>query len=523
MSSKESPSSAPLLHGLEIAKHNTRESCWVVISGHAYDVTDFLDEHPGGAAVVLKYGGKDATVEYEPIHPAGTIEKFLSKDKHLGPVDMATISTPAAPQVTRDLDKSAKIPLSLIMNLDDMEVAAEKIITRSAWTYFHSAADSLGSFDNNRNDWKKVSFRPRVMRNVQRVNMRRKMFGSECALPIFIAPAARAKIVHDDGELCLSRGAGKFGIGYCPSTYSTIEHGDLMTDFRRVQKETGHGLGAMWFQLYVAKKREATIQLIEMARKEGYTALVITVDTAVVGKREEDERYRAELSVAAGTEQDLLEWKNPGQLLGEDAPVLRGHHSSTLNWDDLPWIKEAWGYPETGPIALKGIQTVEDAVMASQHGVDAIYLSNHGGRQCDDAPSSIRTLLEIRRFHPEVLKKMDVYLDGGIRRGADVLKALCLGARGVGLGRPFMYSVAYGDLGVEKVISCKFNIPWTRNCVEANGTVVLSEEIETTMRLMGVTSLEQLSPNYVNTKRLELELPDEIEEQTLISRIRSKL
>ena len=268
----------------------------------------------------------------------------------------------------------------------------------------------------------------------------------------FIAPAARAKIVHDDGELCLARGAAKWGIGYCPSSYSTVEHDQLMDSFHTVRRQTGHSLGGMWFQLYVAKKRERTEELILMARNLGFTALVVTVDTAVVGKREEDERYRAELSVAAGTEDDLLEWKNPGQLQGEDAPVLRGHHSSTLNWDDLKWIKQQWG---SGPVALKGIQTVEDAVMAAEYGVDAIYLSNHGGRQCDDAPSAIRTLLEIRKFHPWILKKMEIYVDGGVRRGADVLKALCLGATGVALGRPFMYSVAYGNEGVEKVISRK--------------------------------------------------------------------
>jgi L-lactate dehydrogenase (cytochrome) len=372
---------------------------------------------------------------------------------------MATISSPAKPQVTRDLEKTAPVPLSHIMNLDDMELAAEKIISRSAWTYFHSAADSLGSYENNKNDWKKVTFRPRIMRSVAKVSMERKMFGRKCRLPFFIAPAARAALVHDDGEKCLVRGAAKCGIGYCASSYSSIEHEELAKEFERVEVSEGDDrYGALWFQLYVAKKRERTIELIEMAKRLGFKALVVTVDTAVVGKREEDERYRAELSTAAGNEAQLLEWKNPGQLQGEDAPVLRGHHSSTLNWEDLGWIKEAWGWPKTGPIALKGIQTVEDAAMAAAYGVDAIYLSNHGGRQCDDAPSSIRTLLEIRKFHPEILRKVEVYLDGGVRRGADVLKALCLGATGVALGRPFMYSVAYGDQGVEKVISSEFRV-----------------------------------------------------------------
>jgi L-lactate dehydrogenase (cytochrome) len=366
---------------------------------------------------------------------------------------MATVSSVSAPQVVRDLDKMAKIPLSHCMSLDDIEKAAERIIPRNAWTYFHSAADSLRSYDNNRDDWKKVMLRPRTMRNVQRVDMQRTMFGHKCQLPFFIAPAARAKVVHEDGELCLARGAAKYGIGYCPSTYSTIEHEDLAKAFTAEYEESKGG--ALFFQLYVAKKKERTIELITMARRLGFKALVVTVDSPVVGKREEDERYRAELSTAAGEDSALLEWMNPGKLQGEDAPVLRGHHSSTLNWDDLPWIKEAWGWPQTGPIALKGIQTAEDAALSAQYGIDAIYLSNHGGRQCDDAPSSIQTLLEIRRFYPEILRQMEIYLDGGIRRGADVLKALCLGATGVSLGRPFMYSVAYGDQGVERVINCK--------------------------------------------------------------------
>ena len=145
------------------------------------------------------------------------------------------------------------------------------------------------------------------------------------------------------------------------------------------------------------------------------------VDSPVVGKREEDERYRAELVSASGDSTLLNEWMKPQE--SEDGPPLRGHHSSALDWDDLPWIREALG--DAGPIALKGIQTAEDAALAVEYGVNAIYLSNHGGRQCDDAPSAIRTLLEIRRFYPELIGKVEIYLDGGIRRGADILKALC--------------------------------------------------------------------------------------------------
>ncbi|KIW45054.1 uncharacterized protein PV06_03475 [Exophiala oligosperma] len=482
-------SDSELIHGLEVAKHASRDSCWVVVNGHVYDVTEYLDKHPGGSQILLQYGGKDATSIYEPNHPKGTIEKGLPKDKHLGPVDPATVATPQKPQVTRDLDKTARIPLSHCVNLDDIEKAAERIISHSAWVYFRSGADDLRALANNRDDWKKVSLRPRVMRNVRRVDMRRTMLGTRYRLPFFIAPAARARLVHEDGELCIARGAARAGIPYCPSTYSTVPHDELARGHAATAAEVGDDTSELWFQLYVAHEKPRTLELIKTARDNGYKALVITVDSPVVGKREDDERYRAELATASGDDTVLTEWYRP--QTSEDGPPLRGHHSSTLNWDDLPWIREAWG-PHNGPVVLKGIQCAEDAALAYDHGVDAIYLSNHGGRQCDDAPSSIRTLLEIRRFYPHLLGKMDIFLDGWVRRGTDIIKALCLGATAVSLGRPFMYATAYGDEGVMKVIQ------------------LLSEEIETTMRNMGVTSLDQLNPSYVNTKILERELPDDL-------------
>ncbi len=458
-------SDSKLLNGNEVATHTTKDSCWVIVSGKVYDVTDYLEHHPGGSQILLQYGGKDATAMYEPIHPPGTIERSLPKEKHLGSVDPATVSSPSQPQVVRDLDKTARIPLSHCLNLDDVEKAAARIIPKSAYVYFASAADSLHSLKTNHGDWKKVGLRPRIMRNVRRVDMTRRMLGGKFRLPFFIAPAARARLVHEDGELCLTRGAAQWGIPHCPSTYSTVPHDELMecltaqkknVKFRNLEANEG---GELWFQLYVAHEREKTIELVTMARDLGYKALIITVDTPVVGKREEDERFRAELATSSGDNTVLTEWYKPADESDPDAPPLRGHHSSTLNWEDLPWIREAWakGRDDAGPVVLKGIQTAEDAALAVYtYGVDGIYLSNHGGRQCDDAPSSIRTLLEIRKFYPELLQKAEVYVDGGVRRGADIIKALCLGAKGVGLGRPFMYSCAMGDEGVSKVVQREY-------------------------------------------------------------------
>lgn len=330
------------------------------------------------------------------------------------------------------------------MNLDDIERAARRVLSRKAWTYFNSAADSLESLRRNKEDWKMISFRPRILRNVARVSMERKIMGQTSRLPFFIAPAAMAKLAHEDGELCLARGAVRHNIPYCMSTYSSVSHEEIAACF------LGQSTGCLFFQLYIAKSKERTLELIAIARKLGFKALVVTVDTPVVGKREEDERYQAEIDYEAGVE--IPRTQDPAAVT--DAPILRGAHSSTFEWNDLEWVRQAWG--GSGPVILKGIQTAEDAKQASLTGVDGIYLSNHGGRQIDYGPSSIQTLLEIRKFFPEVLQKIDIYMDGGIRRGADIVKALCLGATAVALGRPFMYALgAYGTEGVVKAIQSK--------------------------------------------------------------------
>lgn len=473
----------------ELAQHSSQQSCWVAIHGQVYDVTEFLNSHPGGINSILRWAGKDATKEYEPIHPTGAIERYLPRQFRLGPMDLST--SPAVAAVANEAPQqsvSTVMPLPTVMNLDDFEVSAKKVISKRAWTYIHSAADSLGSFNTNKGDWSKVSFRPRVLRDVTRVDMSRMIMGYESNLPFFIAPAAMAKLAHADGELCLARGAAHHNIPYCVSTYSSISHEELAAEL----KIYGTGRrGCLMFQLYVAHQKEQTLRLIAMARDLNFKALVITVDTPVVGKREEDERFKAELDIEAGSgdSSDLPSASNVHLPTAAERPVLRGVHSTSLNWDDLPWIREAWG--DAGPVLIKGVQSAEDAKRAYDIGLDGIYLSNHGGRQIDDGPSSIRTLLEIRRFCPEILSSgMQIYLDGGCRRGADIIKALALGATAVAMGRPFLYALgAYGTEGVIRAIQ------------------LLSDEIETTMRLLGVHSLSELNEEHVNTMILEKEVP----------------
>ena len=269
--------------------------------------------------------------------------------------------------------------------------------------------------------------------------------GHDSFSPFFIAPAALAKLGHEDGELCLARGAARYNIPYCSSTYSSVAHADIASCL-----ETEANGGALLFQLYVPIEKKNARKLIAEARRLKFKALVVTVDSAVIGKREEDDKYKAELDHAAGVETA----RTTNTASSNEAPVLRGAHSSTLEWDDLTWISEEWA--GAGPIVLKGIQSVEDAVLAAKAGVQGIYLSNHGARQLDHAPSSLRTLLEIRAYAPQLLDQLEIYLDGGIRRGTDVIKAISLGARSVGLGRPFMYALSgYGTEGVCRAIQSK--------------------------------------------------------------------
>lgn len=435
----------------KILQNNSRESCWVVIHNQVYDVTDFLDEHPGGAGIILRYAGKDATAEYAPIHPDGTIEKSLDPSKHLGavqgPMDFLQPEIRDVKAEDEVQSKDQLAPIGTVQNLLDLEKEARKVLAKKGWIYYTSSADSTTSFERNREDWSRVIFRPRILRNVAKVNMKRNIMGFDSNLPFFIAPAAMAKLGHEDGELCLTRGAARFNIPQVTSNSSSTAHADMAACLAEEHKK-GQG-GVLFWQLYVPVDKPRARERIEEAKRLGFKALVITVDTAVIGKREEDERYKAELDHIAGIEIGRTRY------VAGDAAVLRGVHSSTLEWSDIPWLREVWGR-ETGPVILKGIQTAEDAQLAYEAGVDGIYLSNHGGRQLDHAPSSVRTLLEIRKFYPHLIGKLDIFMDGGIRRGSDIVKALCLGATAVGLGRPFLYALsAYGTEGVEKAIQCK--------------------------------------------------------------------
>jgi L-lactate dehydrogenase (cytochrome) len=371
-------------------------------------------------------------------------------DKHLGPVSVEreeavlqrqqsnVNAVPTIPDI---------LPLSACQSLVDIRKVAFKKLFPKARTYFEGGTETLSAIADNAAQWHKVKFRPRILRNVAKVSMQCSIMGVESRLPVFVAPAAMAKLGHPDGELCLARGAARMAIPQCVSTYASVAHEDISSCWQNEPHRRG---GGPIFQLYVPREKSSAEKLILKAKALGFQALVVTVDSPVVGKRDEDDKFKALLDHEAGMNLTISELP---PLPGDEAVTLRSVHCHTLEWSDLPWIRRLWG---ENPIILKGIQSAEDAYHAMQYGVQGIYLSNHGGRQLDHAPTSLETLLEIRTNYPEVLQRVEVYLDGGVSRGTDVVKALCLGARAVGLGRGFMYALsAYGTEGVIRTIQSK--------------------------------------------------------------------
>lgn len=372
-------------------------------------------------------------------------------EKCMGNIEPSATATQEHPEEQHDAARESPLlhtQIEKCLNLHDFELAAKRVLSAHAWLYYSSVAQDGRSFDNNMNDWARLRFRPRVMRDVKRIRTNRSILGFQSNLPFFIAPCALGRLGHPDGELCLARGAARANIPYCPSNSSSVSHHDLAQCLRA--EESG---GCLFFQLYVKRSKAETIENIERARKLGYKALVVTVDANAVGIREDDERRKIRETLASG-QPYISPWRATMANPDPDA-VLRAPHSSTLNWSDLSWIKDAW--QDAGPICVKGILTAEDAKIACDFGVDAVYLSNHGGRQLDAAPSGLAALMEIRLFYPEILERCEILLDGGVRRGAHVVQALCLGATAVGLGRPFMYAMgAYGTDGVHKAIESGF-------------------------------------------------------------------
>jgi isopentenyl diphosphate isomerase/L-lactate dehydrogenase-like FMN-dependent dehydrogenase len=354
----------------------------------------------------------------------------------------------------------SKVDLERILNLSEFEGPARENMAPYAFAYFAGGASDEVTLRGNIEAFGRFALRPRVFVDVSSIDPATTMLGVRVSIPVAFAPTALHKLAHPDGEIASALACNGAGALMCLSTLSSVSIEDV------AQVSTG----PRWFQLYVHKERSVAIDLVQRAVASGYSAIVVTADLPVPGYRERE--YRHDLTIP-----DDARPVNFGNTATEEEfnHYLVGLHDQSLTWDDLGWMREAAG---DVPLVLKGILTAEDAILAVEHGVAGIIVSNHGGRQLDRSPAAIDVLEEIVQA---VGDRAEVYLDGGVRRGADVLIALGLGARAVFLGRPLLYALATaGEAGVGRAFE------------------LIRAEIENSMALLGTATLGDIHRSHVS-------------------------
>ncbi|KAL7628913.1 Cytochrome b2, mitochondrial precursor [Parahypoxylon ruwenzoriense] len=462
-----------VLSGVEVSKHDSKDSCWVVIHGKVYDVTEFLPEHPGGMRIILKYAGKDATAEFDPIHPPDTLDKYLDKSKHLGPVDMSTVAKVEEKEDPEEAERQKRIAdkpqLSQCYNLMDFESVAKSVMKKAAWGYYSSAADDEITLRENHEAFHRIWFRPRILVDVKEVDFSTTMLGTKVDIPFYVTATALGKLGHPEGEVVLTKAAKKHNVVQMIPTLASCSFDEIV--------DAAEGDQVQWLQLYVNSDRAITERIVRHAEKRGCKGLFITVDAPQLGRREKDMRSKFTdqgSDVQSGQETDTSQGA---------ARAISSFIDPSLSWNDIPWFQSITSMP----IVLKGVQRVEDVIRAAEVGVQGVVISNHGGRQLDFAPSAVEVLAEampaLRARGLET--KIEVFVDGGVRRATDIIKALCLGAKGVGIGRPFLYAMsAYGLEGVDRAMR------------------LLKDEMEMSMRLIGCTRVDQLNPSFVDVRNL---------------------
>lgn len=351
-------------------------------------------------------------------------------------------------------------------NLLELEDLARAKVPRPAFDYIAGGADDEVSLHRNREAYGKWALRPRVLVDVSSCDTSTTVLGQPVSMPILVAPTAFHGLVHPDGELGTARGAAAAGTLMVVSAIAT-----------RTMEEIASSIAApRWFQLYVWKDREVTAELVKRATRSGYRAICLTVDTPLLGRREKDERNAFTLPPGIGIANVRpagLDGMPDSQQGSAFAKYVKEMLDPAVTWRDLAWLRSLTSLP----IVVKGIMTMEDAKLAVENGVNGIVVSNHGGRQLDSTPATLDVLPEIVEA---VRGRVEVYMDGGIRRGTDVLKAIALGARAVLVGRSPLWGLALGGAeGVRAVLDH------------------LRKEFELAMALSGRSSLGQIDRSLV--------------------------
>jgi L-lactate dehydrogenase (cytochrome) len=345
--------------------------------------------------------------------------------------------------------------MPVITNIEDLRRVAQDRVPRMFYDYADSGSWTESTYRANEEDFRPIRFRQRVAVNMHPRSVATRMIGEDVAMPVALAPTGLTGMQHADGEILAARAAEKFGVPFTLSTMSICALEDVAANTTK----------PFWFQLYVLRDREFVGRLIERAKAVKCSALMLTLDLQILGQRHKDliNGLSAPPKPTIGNLINLAtkpRWcwnmlktsrREFGNIVGHVKGVkdmsslsewTQNQFDPSLTWDDVAWVKEKWG----GKLILKGILDVEDAKLAAQSGADALIVSNHGGRQLDGAPSSISALPAIA---DAVGDRIEVWMDGGIRSGQDVLKAIALGAKGTLIGRAFLYGLgAYGERGV---------------------------------------------------------------------------
>jgi len=382
-----------------------------------------------------------------------------------------------------------KLSASRVVNIADLRRIAERRVPRAVFDYLDGGADGEITLRENCRAFEEIIFRPRQAVAMESCNLRTTVLGQEISFPAMLAPVGYSRLMHPEGEVAAARAAGEAGTGYILSTIS----GHKLEDVKAGTK------GFAWYQLYLAGGRLAAEGAMERAHKAGFSALVVTIDTAVAGMRERDSRNGVPQLLGSGVfakipflpnlllhpgwlisfaldggvpklENVVVPGQGPLDMVNVSESLSRG----AVSWNDLRWIRECW----SGPIVIKGVLIADDARRAVYEGASAIVVSNHGGRQLDSVSPTIRALPEIVSA---VGHQTEVLMDGGVRRGSDIVKALCLGARAVLAGRAYAYGLAAaGHPGVARAIQ------------------ILRNDVERTLRLLGCRSVNELDTTYIS-------------------------
>jgi L-lactate dehydrogenase (cytochrome) len=387
--------------------------------------------------------------------------------------------------------------LATAASVEDLRRIAKRRLPHGVFDYVDGGAEDERSLRNNSEAFARIEFRPRVLRAVGTVDTATTLLGRPLPFPLVLAPTGFTRIADPQGELAVARAAGRAGLPYTLSTLST----------RSIEEVAAASTGRNWFQVYAWRDRGLVKDMVDRCREARYEALVITVDTAVLGRRERDVRRGFEMPPKLGLATLVDGALHPGwtwafaraepivfanvatssggggEVHGDGrAPVtlasyVNAQFDPNLSWDDVDWFRSIWD----GPIVLKGAQCVADAVLAAERGVDAVALSNHGGRQLDSAPAPIDLVAPVV---DAVGDRTEVICDGGVRRGSDIVKAVALGAKACMAGRAYLYGLgAAGERGVDHVLT------------------LLAADVRRTMALCGAASIADLTPDLVALSR----------------------